>query len=54
MDTDILCYLVGWNSAKSAENGAMAGAIFETFVVSEIIKSFENAGGVRVIARHWT
>lgn len=44
MDTGLLCYLVGWNSAQSAENGAMSGAIFETFVVSEIIKSFENAG----------
>ena len=25
-------------------NGAMSGALFETFVVSEIIKSYYNAG----------
>ena len=44
MDTGLMCYLVGWKSAESAENGAMSGSIFETYVVSEIIKSFINAG----------
>lgn len=44
MDTGLLCYLVGWNTTASAQNGAMSGAIFETFVVSEVIKSFINAG----------
>ncbi len=44
MDTGLLCYLVGWNTARSARNGAMSGHIFETFVVSEIIKSHMNAG----------
>lgn len=44
MDTGLLCYLVGWNTTASAQNGAMSGAIFETFAVSEIIKSFLNAG----------
>ena len=44
MDTGLLCYFVGWKTMESAENGAMSGAIFETFVVSEVIKSFINAG----------
>ena len=44
MDTGLLCYLVGWNTPKSAMSGAMSGNIFENFVVSEIIKSFINAG----------
>lgn len=44
MDTGLLCYLVGWNTPKSAMSGAMSGNIFENFVVSEIIKSFINTG----------
>ena len=39
MDTGLLCYLVGWKTPETAKNGAMSGSIFETFVVSEIIKS---------------
>ena len=44
MDTGLLCYFVGWKTYQTAQNGAMAGNIFETFVVSEIIKSYINAG----------
>ena len=44
MDTGLMCYLLGWKSAEQAKNGAMSGNIFETFVVSEIIKSYYNAG----------
>ncbi|MDD3396444.1 MAG: ATP-binding protein [Acidaminococcaceae bacterium] len=44
MDAGLVCYLVGWNTVASARNGAMAGNIFETFVVSEIVKSYINAG----------
>ena len=43
-DTGLLCYLAGWLTPESAKNGAMSGHIFETFVVSEIIKSYLNAG----------
>lgn len=43
-DTGLVCYLVGWDNPKVAENGAMSGSLFETFVVSEIIKSYLNAG----------
>ena len=44
MDTGLACFLCGWNTPKQLECGAMAGAMFETFAVSEIIKSFSNAG----------
>lgn len=44
LDTGLCAYLTGWNSPEVIENGAMAGAFFETFVVSEIIKSYEHNG----------
>ena len=44
MDTGLVCYLVGWSSANVAMNGAMNGALFENFVISEVIKSYYNSG----------
>lgn len=44
MDTGLVCYLTGWKTSTQAKSGAMAGNIFETFVVSEIIKSYLNQG----------
>ncbi|MCR5762733.1 MAG: DUF4143 domain-containing protein [Treponema sp.] len=44
MDTGLVCYLVGWSSCRVAMNGAMSGGLFEDFVVSEVIKSYYNAG----------
>jgi len=44
MDTGLACFLCGWNTPKQLESGAAAGAMFETYAVSEIIKSFVNAG----------
>ena len=43
-DTGLVCYLVGWDNETVAQNGAMAGALFETFVISEIVKSWINHG----------
>ena len=43
-DTGLCSYLTGWNSAEVLETGAMSGAIFETFVVTEIIKSYKHNG----------
>ncbi|MCD8241375.1 MAG: ATP-binding protein [Lachnospiraceae bacterium] len=43
-DTGLVCFLTRYQSAETARNGALAGALFETFVVSEILKSFSNAG----------
>lgn len=44
LDTGLAAYLTRWTSAEALEAGAMSGAFFETFVVSEIIKSWYNAG----------
>ena len=44
MDTGLLCYLTGWSNPDVLRNGAMSGNIFETFVVSEILKSYSNSG----------
>ena len=43
-DTGLAAYLTKWNTPDVLKNGAMAGAFFETFVVSEIIKSYYNKG----------
>lgn len=42
MDTGLVSYLCGWDSPKTLQNGAMSGAIFETYVISEIVKSYMN------------
>ncbi|MBR1552981.1 MAG: ATP-binding protein [Schwartzia sp.] len=44
MDTGLASYLCRWPNAETLEHGAMDGAFFETYVVSEIIKSFHHAG----------
>jgi predicted AAA+ superfamily ATPase len=43
LDTGLAAYLTKWTSPEVLEAGAMAGAFFETFVISEIIKSYYNA-----------
>ena len=43
-DTGLVCYLTKWSSPETAENGAMSGALLENYTVSEIIKSYQNAG----------
>lgn len=43
-DTGIVCYLCKWFTAETLKTGAMAGQIFETYIVSEILKSYYNAG----------
>ncbi len=44
MDTGLACYLTGWKTPETLETGAMNGAFFETYVVSEIIKSYWHNG----------
>ena len=44
MDTGLACHLTRWTSAEALGAGAYAGQAFETFVVSEVLKSFANAG----------
>lgn len=44
MDTGLACYLTGWQSAEAMSQGTYSGAIFETWVVSEIMKSWRFNG----------
>ena len=44
MDTGLCAYLCKWPNAQMLMDCAMSGAFFETYVVSEIIKSFYNHG----------
>jgi putative GTP-binding protein len=44
LDTGLAAYLTRWNTPDVLKNGAMAGAFFESFVVSEIVKSYYNRG----------
>ena len=43
-DTGLACYLTRWLSPETLMNSAVAGNMFETFVVSEILKSCSNEG----------
>jgi predicted AAA+ superfamily ATPase len=43
-DTGLAAYLTSWNSPEVIRDGAMSGPFFETFVVSEVLKSYYNAG----------
>jgi predicted AAA+ superfamily ATPase len=43
-DSGLVVYLTKWSGAETLLSGAMSGAILENFVVSEIVKSYQNAG----------
>ena len=43
-DTGLACYLTRWLTADTLKCSAVAGNMFETFVVSEILKSYSNEG----------
>ncbi len=43
-DTGLACYLTRWLTTDALKNSAVAGNMFETFVVSEILKSYSNEG----------
>ena len=44
MDVGLLAYLTKWPTPETLANGAKSGNIFETFIISEIVKSYLNAG----------
>ena len=46
MDTGLACYLAGFSSAKELQMSSSSGHYLETFIISEIIKSY-NAKGIR-------
>lgn len=44
LDTGLAAYLLKWENPEVLERGAASGAFFESYVFSEIYKSFTNAG----------
>lgn len=44
LDTGLAAYLTEWSSPATLEAGAMSGAIFETWVVGEMLKSWWHHG----------
>lgn len=44
LDTGMLAYLTGWKTPKSTLTGAMSGAFIETYIISEILKSYWHRG----------
>ena len=44
LDTGLASYLLRWGNPEALERGAMSGAFFESYVFSEIYKSYLNAG----------
>jgi predicted AAA+ superfamily ATPase len=44
LDTGLCSYLAQWPTAASLETGAMSGAILETYMFSEILKSYWHNG----------
>ncbi len=44
MDTGLCAWLAGWKSSKSLMNSPMAGAILETWVYGQLIRSFNHNG----------
>jgi len=44
LDTGLMAWLTRWVTPETIQFGAKAGQFFETWVVSEIVKSFLNAG----------
>ncbi|MDH4187555.1 MAG: ATP-binding protein [Nitrospira sp.] len=44
LDTGLCAYLTQWSSPQTLEAGAMSGAIFETWVVVELLKSYWHQG----------
>jgi len=44
LDTGLCSYLTEWSSPETLEAGAMSGPILETWIMAEIIKSYQHNG----------
>lgn len=44
LDTGLACYLTRWTSPEVLESGAKSGEMLETFVVSELLKTYWHNG----------
>lgn len=49
IDTGLVCYLLGIRSAEELRHHPLRGAIFETWVVAEMLKRFTNRGEVHAL-----
>ena len=52
LDTGLVCYLLGIHSPQVLRNHPLRGAIFESFVVSELTKAFVHRG-MEAPLYHW-
>lgn len=52
MDLGLACYLANWESAKALQLSDLSGRFFESYVISELIKSYDNKG-VRLEISHF-
>lgn len=44
LDTGLCAYLAQWSSPETLEAGAMSGAVFETWIIGELLKSYWHNG----------
>ena len=44
MDTGLCAYLAGWDSSEELQFSSSSGHYLETFIISEIIKSYNSKG----------
>lgn len=44
LDTGLCSWLAGWDSPEQLQNGMLAGAILETWVYGQLVRSFANVG----------
>ena len=44
MDSGLACYQANWENAKALQLSEISGHFFESYVVSELIKSYDNKG----------
>lgn len=52
MDMGLACYLANWESAKELQLSEMSGHFFESYVISELVKSYDNQG-IRLDISHF-
>ena len=52
MDMGLACYLANWESAKALQVSDLSGHFFESYVISELIKSYDNKG-IRLEISHF-
>lgn len=53
LDTGLAAFLLQLETLEALERSPMAGALFESYVVGEIYKSYINAGKTAFLSYHW-